>query len=298
MPSVKIAVLSDIHSNYHAFKACFEDAAAQGADSFIFLGDYVSDLAEPEKTLDLVYEIRSKFPTVCLLGNRERYMLECKDGLCTFSPGSKSGSLLYTFNHLRPKDFTFFKGLKKADTLLISDISFEIAHAAMEDDRCYFDGSDQQTLEVLHKMKSDYLLTGHSHKQYIRQQDGKTIINPGSVGIPQDGTIWPKYAILQIADGSVSCHLREVPYDLCNAIHSQFSRGLVDIARYWAIGVLYDIITGRECVLTLLKQVQESGSVSDEEAWHSAAACLGMEATEQEILSYYLNRVASLQNSD
>ena len=50
----KAAVFSDIHSNYHAFRACYEDAKAQGADLFLFLGDYVSDLADPIKTMNLI----------------------------------------------------------------------------------------------------------------------------------------------------------------------------------------------------------------------------------------------------
>ena len=45
---MRVAVLSDIHSNYYAFKACYEDAVKCGAESFIFLGDYVSDLSEEE----------------------------------------------------------------------------------------------------------------------------------------------------------------------------------------------------------------------------------------------------------
>ena len=71
---MKVAVFSDIHSNYHAFWACCQDALAQNAQHFIFLGDYVSDLADPRKTMDLVYVIQQKYPTVCLRGNRERYM--------------------------------------------------------------------------------------------------------------------------------------------------------------------------------------------------------------------------------
>ena len=57
---MRVAVLSDIHSNYYAFKACYEDAIKCGAEMFIFLGDYVSDLSEPQRTMDLVYEIQSK----------------------------------------------------------------------------------------------------------------------------------------------------------------------------------------------------------------------------------------------
>ena len=282
---MKVVVLSDIHSNYHAFRACYEDALKCGAESFIFLGDYVSDLAEPQKTLDLVYEIQSKYPTFCLLGNRERYMLECEEGVSTFTRGSKSGSLLFTYDHLRKKDFDFFKGLKISDTIEIEGGRIEIAHASMDNDRCYFDGKNRRGVEILSQMKCNYMLTGHSHKQYIRKNGAKKIINPGSVGIPQGGTRWPKYAVLEIAGGHLSCDLREVRYDLSEAIHAQFANGLVDYANCWAIGVLYDIITGRECVLELLSRVREADGVCDETVWRSEAAELGMKFTEQEILA-------------
>ena len=284
---MKVAALSDIHSNYHAFRACYEDALKCGAESFIFLGDYVSDLAEPQKTLDLVYEIQSQYPTICLLGNRERYMLECEEGVSTFTRGSKSGSLLFTYDHLRKKDFDFFKGLKISDTIEIEGVRMEIAHASMDNDRCYFDGKNRRGVEILSQMKCNYMLTGHSHKQYIRKNGAKKIINPGSVGIPQGGSRWPKYAMLEIVSGDVSCDLREVRYDLGEAIHAQFANGLVDYANCWAIGVLYDIITGRECVLELLSRVREADGVCDETVWHSEAAELGMKFTEQEIMAVY-----------
>lgn len=284
---MRVAVLSDIHSNYHALKACYADAINLGAERFIFLGDYVSDLAEPQKTMDLVYEIRSSYPTVCLRGNREGYMLDRENGCCTFSRGSKSGSLLFTYEHLRRKDFTFFRELKISDTIVVDGVRIEIAHAAMENDRFYFDSNDGHTADIFPQMKCDYLLTGHSHKQYIQRNGNKTIINPGSVGIPQGGSQNPKYALLDIVNCNVTCQLREVPYDMTDAIHSQFASGLVDYAKYWAIGVLYDIITGEEWVLKVLNSVQQSGDFHNEEVWQSAAGKLGMKYTEQEILSVY-----------
>jgi hypothetical protein len=93
---------------------------------------------------------------------------------------------------------------------------------------------------------------------------------------------------------SLSCDLREVRYDLSDVIHSQFQSGLVNMAKYWAVGVLHDIITGKECVLALLKQAQETGDIYDEEVWQSAAAHLGMAATEEEILNYYQNQLTTL----
>ena len=286
---MKVAVLSDIHSNYYAFKACYEDAVKSGAESFIFLGDYVSDLSEPQRTMDLVYEIQSKYPTVCLRGNREGYMLDCESGTSSFTRGSKSGSLLFTYEHLRKKDLEFIRGLKIADTIEIEGVRIEIAHAAMDNDRYYFDGNDGHTADIFPQMKCDCLLTGHSHKQYIKQNDEKTIINPGSVGIPQDGTRNPKYALLDVLGGTVSCQFREVPYDMTDAIHAQFVSGLADYAKYWAIGILYDIITGEECVLKLLSAVEKSGDFTNEEIWKSAAIEMDMKLTEQEILEWYKN---------
>lgn len=282
-----IAVFSDIHSNYHAFKACYEDAVKGGAESFIFLGDYISDLAEPQKTMDLLYGIQASYPTVCLRGNRERYMLDCESGGSNFTRGSKSGSLLFTYDHLRKKDLDFFRGLKISDTVVIDGLRIEIAHAAMDNDRYYFDSNDGHTAEIFPQMKCDYMLTGHSHKQYIQRIAGKTIINPGSIGLPHGGSQNPKYALLDIANGGISCQLREARYDMADAIHSQFSSGLVDYAKYWAIGVLYDIITGEEWVMRMLQCVQEAGDFDNEEVWRSSAIKLGMKLTEQEILAVY-----------
>ena len=286
---MRVALLSDIHSNYYAFKACYEDAVKYGAEMFIFLGDYVSDLSEPRRTMDLVYEIGSKYPTVCLRGNREGYMLDCETGRSSFTRGSKSGSLLFTYEHLRKKDLEFIRGLKISDTIEIEGVRIEIAHAAMDNDRYYFDSNDGHTADIFPQMKCNYLLTGHSHKQYIQHNAGKTIINPGSVGIPQGGTRNPKYALLDVADGMVSCNFLEVSYDMADAIHAQFASGLADYASYWAIGILYDMITGEDWVLRLLKTVEKTGVFTNEEIWKSAAIEMDMKLTEQEILEVYRN---------
>lgn len=267
--------------------ACYEDALKCGAERFIFLGDYISDLSEPQKTMDLVYAIRESYPTVCLRGNRERYMLECKSGGSAFSVGSKTGSLLYTFEQLREQDFAFFGNLKIADALEIDGVQMQIAHASMDDDRFYYDDKSGPVEEVFDKMTCKYLLAGHSHKQYMKSSEGKTIINPGSVGIPQSGKPWPQYAILDISDGEISCDLRVVPYDVSKMIRAQFASGLVDYANCWAIGVLYDLITGRENVVHLLKAVENAGGTNDEAIWRAEAVKLGMKLTEQEILAFY-----------
>lgn len=294
--SQKIAVFSDIHSNYYAFKACFEDARLHGADCFIFLGDYISDLADPGKTLDLVYEIRSQYPTVCLRGNRERYMLDHEKGATTFSRGSKTGSLLYTFDQLRAQDFDFMKALPIYDVIEINGIPFEIGHSIKDDDRYYFEKEDSQIQRAFVQMECAYLLTGHSHKQYIQSCQGKTIINPGSIGVPRGYGYLAQYALLEVVGQSVRCGFRQIPYDLRAAIRSQFASGLVDYAKYWAISILYDVITGEEYAIKLLTRVHQRASgrdagIHDENLWHSVAAEMGMKFTEKEIIDFLKTRI-------
>lgn len=290
LPEGRVALLSDIHGNYPAFRACYSDALAQGAESFVFLGDYISDLAEPDKVLDLVYEIRDNFPTVCLRGNRERYMLECLAGKTAFLPGSKTGSLLYTFERLRKKDLEFIQGLPISDSIRIGDTAMEIAHAVKDDDRFYFDTEDGNLPRAFSMMKGAFLLTGHSHKQYIRTKGSKTIINPGSVGVPRGYGNWTMYALLDVNGGKVNCQMRKLPYDIAEVIHTQFESGLAEFGKYWATGILYDVITGEEWTVNLLQKVleqagEEPDAVYDEALWHDHAHHMGMKFTEEEILA-------------
>ena len=72
---MKTAVLSDIHGNYHAFKSCIDYALEAGCDSFFLLGDYLGEFAYPERTMELLYNLRGKYPCRFIRGNKENYWL-------------------------------------------------------------------------------------------------------------------------------------------------------------------------------------------------------------------------------
>ena len=285
------AVFSDIHGNYHAFRACYEDARRQGAEQFVFLGDYVSDLADPRRTMDLVYEITENYPTFCIRGNRERYMLEYEKGISHFTPGSKTGSLLFTYQQLEPRDLEFFRELQISERIMLGGVPFEIAHGSFDDDRCCLEPGNAKFQEAVSKMKTAYLLTGHTHKEYIQTLNGKTVLNPGSVGVPQGESPWPTYALLQVEQGEVSVKLRQVQYDMRAVIRSQFESGLVACSHCWGIGVLYDLIHAREDTIRLLENVRSKGDVGDEALWHTEAEKMGMKFTQQEIIDYLNHRL-------
>lgn len=284
-------MFSDIHSNYLALKACFEDACKENADCFVFLGDYISGLSETAKTMELVYEIQSQYQTVCICGNRERYMLNHRAGISCLKRNLHDSSYLYTYEQLTEKDFAFFESVPFYDVVQINDTVLELAHATKASDRFYFEKDDPQIDRIFSEMSASFLLTGHSHKPYIQTSAHKTIINPGSVGLPQGNSGLAQYALLDIDRGAVNCSLREIAYDYKLLIHRQFSSGMVAYAKYWAISDLYNAITGKEYTKWLLNYIYENkkenpGLLEDESAWLKYTKELGMYLTEPEIVKH------------
>ena len=255
----RVAVLSDIHSNSYALQACLEDARKEGAEGYIFLGDYISGLAATVSTMELVYAVCAVYPTCSIIGNREQYMLQYrKDGRMAF-PGPYQGVLYDTYEALREQDMAFFEELPMADTVCINGVTFEVAHALRDNTRYYFDHEHERLADAFALMETPYLLTGHSHRQYERRQEEKTIINPGAVGLPQDYGHLAQYALLDVADGAVTCIFRQVDYDVETLIGEQFDSGFVERAACGAVSDLYAAMVGEGYTKKLINAVEDCG---------------------------------------
>jgi hypothetical protein len=77
---MRIAAFGDIHSNHIAFEACLKRAEQLGIDGIIFLGDYVSDCACPQETLQMIRWASERYESWFIRGNREEYLLkQCYD---------------------------------------------------------------------------------------------------------------------------------------------------------------------------------------------------------------------------
>ena len=67
---MKIGIISDIHSNIYAFKACTEYMEKHKCDEYFFLGDYISDTPYTRETMDYLYEFMEKLPDALKPGGR------------------------------------------------------------------------------------------------------------------------------------------------------------------------------------------------------------------------------------
>jgi diadenosine tetraphosphatase ApaH/serine/threonine PP2A family protein phosphatase len=70
-PAMRIALMSDIHSNREAFAACLAHAAAAGVERHVFLGDFVGYGADPEWVVATVMEHVAN-GAIAIAGNHDR----------------------------------------------------------------------------------------------------------------------------------------------------------------------------------------------------------------------------------
>lgn len=195
---MKLAIISDIHSNIIALKLAINDALKNKVDQFVFLGDYITDGDKNNEVLELV----KKYGNHIISGNRERYM-------CNYNPSKKDfanyRTIANTFNDLTNKNLEYVKALEDNKIIDINGYKILLTHG---------DGYGQlkDGLEVIanrriEKYDFDICLFGHSHRYFNDKISNRYFINPGSIGGPTDTPTY-KYVILDLSN-RVNIELRE-----------------------------------------------------------------------------------------
>lgn len=285
---MKLGVFSDIHSNYHGFHACYEEAVKREVNQFLFLGDYVSDCAYPEKTMKLLYHIRDRYPCTFIRGNREDYLLNHKNGVEDgwVSPSSASGSLLYTYEHLTKEDLEFFESMNLSGRMKTEGYpDFYYCHGTLENTKGVFHLGSESAKEVLNHLDADLIICGHTHRQGIFHYKGKTHVNTGSVGVPWDYGGDAQFCILHGDKGIWKPELIQLDYDKTLAVKELYESHLNEKTRVWTRIVEKTLTTGIDqsmlCLTTALKKWENDGgngiwSMLPETYWEDAAAELGI----------------------
>lgn len=102
---MKLAILSDIHSNLEALEAAFEHFKGQNIDAIYCTGDLVGYAASPNEVIDLIRKNKVK----CVLGNHD---LACFDKHKTdVIHGAALEAIIYTLKVITPENFLFLKSL-------------------------------------------------------------------------------------------------------------------------------------------------------------------------------------------
>jgi predicted phosphodiesterase len=222
---MKVAVISDIHANRHAFEATLEAVAASEAAELWCLGDLVGYGAEPDACVELARE----HAAVCLAGNHDMAVTG-ELALEEFSRGA-SIAAQWTREVMAPANIEFLQGLKpdgRESAIGLYHASprdpvWEYVLSALLAELC-LDAQEQRICLIGHshvalsfERHETELATGEPRREGTRLDvaQGEWLLNPGSVGQPRDGDPRASWLMLDLDTEAVSFHRAE--YDIAGA---------------------------------------------------------------------------------
>ena len=284
---MKIACIGDIHSNYKALEACLTYMDANHYDGILFLGDYVSDCPYPEKTMDLLKEAEARYQTWFIKGNREAYLLDYhQEPHDYWQNTSHSGSLLYTYENLRPSDLEWFNTLPISRAVHFDQApDIVICHGSPGTLRENLFPDSALSDYWLDTVKTDYLICAHTHKPFEYRKGNKFLINCGSLGLPVNGQTKAQFTTLDLYKGDWRRTLISINYDIKAILEAFKTSGLHERASVWSMAVAKLLISGRnyplDCLHLAEKMALKDNPKADlrtipERYWHQAAHFLGV----------------------
>jgi predicted phosphodiesterase len=222
---MKVAVISDIHANRHAFEATLDAVAASDAAELWCLGDLVGYGAEPDACVELARE----HAAVCLAGNHDMAVTG-EIPLDEFSRGA-SLAAQWTREVMAPANLEFLRSLRPQG----QEDAIGLYHASPRDPVWEYVLSALLAELCLDAQTNRICLIGHSHValSFVRLEgelatgeprrdqsrldlgEGEWLLNPGSVGQPRDGDRRAAWLLLDL-DG-MTASFQRTDYDVAGA---------------------------------------------------------------------------------
>ena len=245
MPS-RVAVISDVHANWHALEAVLEAVEAERPDELWCLGDLVGYGPRPNPCCAAVQERAA----LCLAGNHDLGVLGRLD-LEEFAPDAVA-SAEWTRGVLRPEARSYLESLSPT----AGREGVELFHASPRDPVWDYVLSLEAVEASFELTRAPLILVGHSHvplavalaggqlagglapdgTEAELAPDARLLLNPGSVGQPRDGD--PRAAWLLLDFEARRASFRRVPYPVERTQEEIRERGLPDaLAERLARGV-------------------------------------------------------------
>ena len=284
---ISVAVMADIHSNYEAFRSCIHTATKKGVQQYIFLGDYLGDLAFPQKTLKLMKELKREYPCLFIRGNKEEYWINHRKNRDEIwkTGVTGTGMLCYNYENISDEDIDFFEGMPISKAVQYGGFpEFVVCHGSpfqvnqsMRPDYAYID-------DLTKKLSTELTLCGHFHRQMDYTRNGRRVLNPGSIGVPLRSPGKAQFLILHGRNGSWEIEFLSVPYDVEQAIAEMDKEKLYQKAPGWYQITKHLLRTGEHSHAAIAARAAELYHLSStvptqkdipEKYWEMAIAELG-----------------------
>ncbi|WP_162048016.1 metallophosphoesterase family protein [Vibrio taketomensis] len=245
---IRLAILSDIHSNSFALQAVIEHARNEGVSQFVNLGDILYGPIAPRATYDLLRPLN--VTTIC--GNQDRQIFQATESELNTNPTLQFilddlGNEPQQWMQKLPFDYQITPQIYACHGTPIDDLTY-----LLEDTQSGYPQlrADREIIRLLAGNTSPIVLCGHTHiPRCVELSTGQIVINPGSVGLPAYADEEPhyhqmetysshaSYAILmqtQIGQWHVAFH--RVKYDVDAAVQQAVLRNRQDWGHYLSTG--------------------------------------------------------------
>lgn len=232
---MKLAVLSDIHSNIVALNLAIDDLKNENVDKICFLGDYISDGENDNEILNIIKNVSD----YTIFGNREKYIFD-------YSPLRKDynnyKTIHATYSNLSEENLKYIKTLEEYCIIEVGKFKILMIHGHQH--YAGRKGMEEMFDRMIAKYDFDVCIFGHTHKYLYREYKNKIFINPGSIGQPCDGTTY-KYCIVELTD-KVKVTLKEfdVKESFAELISNYKRTEYFKNNRVWSTLILYSIRDG------------------------------------------------------
>ena len=210
----KLAILADIHGNLPALEAVLDDLKPTRVDRIVVAGDLVNWGPFSAQVVERAHDER----WAVIRGNNEYYLL---DHGTTRAPSSWSDRSQYPLLPWLQSQFTSELravvatwpdtiGLRFAD-----GPALRIVHGTPRSpwEPLHSNASDAELRAALDGTEESVVVAAHTHIAMDRRVDRWRVFNPGSVGVPLDGSFDARYLILESDGKDWQPTFRRVSYD-------------------------------------------------------------------------------------
>jgi len=242
----ELAVLSDIHGNRWALAGVLDDIKRRGLEQLVDLGDSLYGPLDPTGTAEMLVAL--DLPGV--RGNQDRVVFDLS------TPSASNSTLSFVRGQLAPRH------VRRLELLPITAVAAGecfMCHGSPDIDDQYLlwrvtstgpvRRSQTELSAILANVAHPVILCGHDHTPAVMTlDDGRLIVNPGSVGLPayvddlpyphamETGSPEARYAIVYRSRGEWRAEPVSVPYDHDEAIAAAQSNGRPDWAAWLQTG--------------------------------------------------------------
>jgi len=218
---MKIAVISDIHSNLDALEAVVGELPT--VDIILCLGDIVGYGPQPNEVVEKVRQLR---PAVVLSGNHD-FAVSTGD-----TEGFSSHAALaakWTRRQLRQENLLYLSGLSPSSHLVLDGVRTNLYHASPRNplsEYIYPEIQQSEADALLEQSNGTLMLLGHTHLPMVYQSVKGILANPGSVGQPRDMIPKASYAIVTVSEGRILVNIKRVSYNVGSVAEKIINAGL------------------------------------------------------------------------